>query len=242
MIYVGCSGFPVSRKRYYREMNLVELQETFYNINIERLRKLKEEAPEGFKFTMKAWQVVTHKKTSPTWRKLRKMPEGVLDNYGYLMPTHENLMACKEIRKAATILGSKILIFQLPPSLKMDQKVYEEMKKFFSKANFKNYIIGVEPRNKTWYEKKELMEELFFNFNIVHVVDIFKRHPIDSGDIFYLRLHGLNGEINYRYRYNDKDLRELKRKITELEKKKDVYVLFNNIYMFESAKIFLKYL
>ncbi|HID93263.1 MAG TPA: DUF72 domain-containing protein, partial [bacterium (Candidatus Stahlbacteria)] len=54
MIKVGCCGYPVSKKRYYENFNVVELQKTFYSLPSEELAlKWKEEVSSNFEFTMK---------------------------------------------------------------------------------------------------------------------------------------------------------------------------------------------
>jgi uncharacterized protein YecE (DUF72 family) len=60
-IKVGCCGFPTARKNYFQEFNLVEIQETFYRPpSIDGAAKWREEAPQDFEFSLKAWQVITH--------------------------------------------------------------------------------------------------------------------------------------------------------------------------------------
>ena len=70
-VRVGCCGFPVSRPRYFKSFGVVEVESGFYQppkpSTAERWRS---EAPEGFQFMVKAWQLITHPPTSPTYRKL----------------------------------------------------------------------------------------------------------------------------------------------------------------------------
>ena len=63
-VKVGCCGFSVSMKKYFEKLKLVEVQKTFYEPpKIETAKKWKNSAPEGFEFTLKAWQVITHPPT-----------------------------------------------------------------------------------------------------------------------------------------------------------------------------------
>jgi len=75
-IEVGCCGFVVSQKKYFQLFKLIEIQKTFYQLpqlkTAEKWRKL---APQGFEFTMKAWQLITHEPRSPTYRRLREKIE-----------------------------------------------------------------------------------------------------------------------------------------------------------------------
>ncbi|NIN51751.1 MAG: DUF72 domain-containing protein, partial [Nitrososphaeria archaeon] len=69
-VKVGCCGFPGSRKGYFNDFNLVEIQQTFYKMpRLETAQRWRQEAPNEFEFTLKAWQLITHPPTSPTYRK-----------------------------------------------------------------------------------------------------------------------------------------------------------------------------
>ena len=72
MIRVGCCGFPVKKETYYKTFSVVEIQQSFYQLpRIETGKRWKEETPRHFEFTMKAWQLITHEPSSPTYRRLR---------------------------------------------------------------------------------------------------------------------------------------------------------------------------
>jgi len=56
--------------RYFSEFSIVELQSTFYKLPmVKTAEKWRSQAPEGFEFTLKAWQGVTHPSESPTWKR-----------------------------------------------------------------------------------------------------------------------------------------------------------------------------
>jgi hypothetical protein len=75
-----------------------------------------------------------------------------------------------------------------------------------------------------------------------HVADPFKVMPAYTGEVAYFRLHGL-GESMYYYQYSDLELRRLKDLVSVYEAGgKEVYVLFNNLSMFEDSVRFTKYL
>lgn len=72
MVKVGCCGFPVSRARYFGAFGVVEVQRTFYQPPAKELaEKWKRQSPGDFEYTLKAWQLITHEPTSPTYRKLK---------------------------------------------------------------------------------------------------------------------------------------------------------------------------
>ena len=56
---------------YVREYRLVEIQQTFYEPPREAtMRRWRAQARSDFEFTIKAWQLVTHDASSPTYRRL----------------------------------------------------------------------------------------------------------------------------------------------------------------------------
>jgi len=244
IVKIGCCGFPVSRKRYFAAFKLVEIQQTFYKLPSETtLRKWREEAPIDFEFTIKAWQAITHPPSSPTWRKAGIKPEpGKEDRYGLLKPTPENFEAWEKTVEAAKVLGAKIIVVQTPPSFRYSEENLQNAIEFFSKARKKDIIVAWEPRG-DWHKHTDAIREIVEKTNVIHVVDLLRREPVIADtSIVYVRLHGLGGrEVNYRYKYTDGDLVELAKKVISLigeHSVKQVYVLFNNIYMFEDAKRF----
>jgi len=74
MVKDGCCGFPVGMKKYFENFDVVEVQKTFYKPPSQKTaEKWRKNAPENFEFTIKAWQVITHPPSSPTYRKAELM-------------------------------------------------------------------------------------------------------------------------------------------------------------------------
>src|SRR3954471_15350679 len=72
-VRIGLCGFSMAFDEYVREFPMVEVQQTFYEPPRDAtMRRWRSEAPAGFEFTIKAWQLVTHEATSPTYRRLRR--------------------------------------------------------------------------------------------------------------------------------------------------------------------------
>ncbi len=241
-VKVGCCGWAIKggRKAYFKEFSLIELQSTFYKLpRPETARKWRTEAPDDFEYTLKAWQVITHPASSPTWRKARlKIDESIRSRYGFLKPTEENFKAWERTLEICKILKAQICVFQTPPSFRPSEENLENLKAFFSSISRDGIQLAWEPRG-VWNQKPDLIRKICDELDLIHVVDLLKRWPLSSHEIAYVRLHGLGGEINYRYKYTEKDLRELLRRVFKLlESKALVYVLFNNIYMGEDAKRF----
>jgi uncharacterized protein YecE (DUF72 family) len=227
MVKVGCCGFPINKKEYFKKFSLVELQSTFYEIpaKIETVKKWKEEAPKDFEFTLKAFQVITHDSKSPTYKRLKRK-FGNPKNYGFFQNTREVFEAWEMTKEVAKALDSKIVVFQCPASFKPEKKNIENFQKFFKQIKEKNFIFVWEPRG-NWSEN--LIKGLCKELNLVHCVDPFKQKPL-FGKINYFRLHGRDG-YNLRYKYTSKDLKEL----LKFCDKKENYVLFNNLSMKDDA-------
>jgi len=244
-IFVGCCGWAVAMKKYFQEFSLIELQSTFYKLpQLKTVEKWREEAPENFIFTVKSYQAISHPTSSPTWRRsgLKEGEIKKLENkVGFLKPTKEvfdfwnkNLEICK-------ILNSPVCLIQLPASFKENEENAKNAGKFFSKIKRDEISIALELRG--W--SKEGFEKICKKFDLISCVDPFASDAVcfSKKKIAYFRLHGSyeKGRINYKHKYTEKELKELKNKIENL-KVKECFVLFNNVYMREDALRFLKIL
>ncbi|MDI6703974.1 MAG: DUF72 domain-containing protein [bacterium] len=227
---IGCCGFPVARDRYYQYFDVVELQRTFYQPpDLPTIQKLRECSPPGFEFSLKAWQLITHPPTSPTYRKLRlSIPKKTKKNYGFFKPTDEVLGAWRRVDEISQVLEAKVIVFQCPASFTPTQENKKNLRRFFLSIKRRNYTFCWELRGE-WADRD--VESLCKELDLVHCVDPFKSEPT-FGKIRYFRLHGIGG---YRYRYTEDDLRNLKAKDFKSPR---VYYMFNNVYMFEDARRF----
>lgn len=246
IVKIGCCGFSKSRYRYYSDFSTVELQNTFYELpTLDWCEKLRREAPESFEFTIKAWQVITHPSTSPTWRKMRSKPRGRLENYGYLKPTPENIEAFNRVLELAKVLRSRLVILQTPESMVYSEESIKWIRDFFREIECispRNIVIGWEPRGE-WNRQDKVLVEILREYGIVHVTDLFRRKPLHNPHgVIYTRLHGIGpGEVNYKYKYSIEDFAKLTSVLKEIDFR-EAYVLFNNIYMYQDALSYRMYL
>jgi len=244
LIKVGTCGWSVrgGKKAYYERFNVIELQDTFYNLpRVETAKRWREQAPPDFEFTVKAWQAITHPPTSPTWRRCRvKVASEAMDKYGFFRPTDEVFDAWEATLKICLALRARVCVFQTPPSFGYSKENMSNVEAFFSSINRGRLVLGWEPRG-TWHEHPEAVKKLCSDLDLVHVVDILRRRPVVEYEVNYFRLHGLGGkEVNYRYKYTDEDLRRLLELVEEYAELGDVYVMFNNVYMADDALRFKK--
>lgn len=225
MIKVGCCGFSKARADYFRHFSLVEVQRTFYKLpQLETCRRWRVEAPSSFEFTLKAWQLITHQPSSPTYRKA-KLEVDEPDQYGLFRPSREVFGAWERTLEIAKVLEARVVLFQCPASFTPSLDHLANMRAFFGAAERDGLISVWEPRG-DWSDR--LIEELCRELDLVHCVDPFQRLPV-YGELAYFRLHGKGG---YRYRYTDGDLGDVLAWCGEYP---EAYCLFNNITMFDDA-------
>jgi len=222
MIKVGCCGYPIGRRKYQEAFRLVEINRTFYDIpRIETVIKWRGEAPAEFEFTVKAHQDLSHK---------------------YRLKLEDSLKIFETMKIICRSLEAKILLIQTPASFKPDQ--LEIAEGFFRNINREDLMVVWETRGPSWEtdEARERLKEILESLDVPHVTDPFRSLPVYSGSVAYLRLHG-SGSRMYYYQYSDEELLDLQRIAKSLEAGgREVYVLFNNLSMFEDASRFLSFI
>jgi len=226
-------GLKDDHQAYFSEFGVIELQDTFYRLpKQETARRWRDEAPQGFEFTIKAWQAVTHPSTSPTWRQ-GKLPDGRSENIGLLQSTEENFKAWMETAEICKILSCNILVVQTPPKFDSTREHIGNVKNFFSRVK-RPCAVAWEPRGR-W--DQETIRGLCSDLNLIHVVDPFRSKPAKKSDVVYFRLHGIgDGDVNYRYRFTDDNLKRLAAIVSGYSDAREVYVMFNNMYMGDDAR------
>ncbi len=230
-LMTGCCGFPMARQRYFERFGLVEVQQTFYQPpQLHTLERRRGEAPDGFVFTLKAWQLITHEPSSPTYRRLQKpVPAGRENRYGSFRPTDEVYEAWRTTFAAARALAATVIVFQSPASFSPTWEHAANLAAFFRQArtDVNAILLGWEPRGE-WPDEE--VRELCSEAGAIHVVDPFATAP-RGGDIRYFRLHGVGG---YHYHYTDEDLARLHAWCGG----RQTFCLFNNLAMAEDATRF----
>jgi uncharacterized protein YecE (DUF72 family) len=134
---VGCCGFPLSLRRYVEEFSVVEVQQTFYQPpGLGTLEKWRRAVPGGFEFTLKAWQLITHEASSPTYRRLReelnpqqRREAGAFRLNSTVMYAWRRTLAC------ARALGSRCVLFQCPARFAPTQTNKANLRDFFREIN-----------------------------------------------------------------------------------------------------------
>ena len=237
-VRVGCCGFPISLRHYAEEFAVVEVQQTFYQPPaLHTIEKWRGAVPGAFEFTLKAWQLITHEASSPTYRCLREeLSQQQRREAGAFRLNATVMYAWRRTLECARTLGSRCVLFQCPARFAPTPANKANLRDFF--REIKPELLsssGAEPITCVWEPrgewKPEETRELCQELGLVHGVDPFHQNPA-AGPFGYFRLHGRTG---YRYRYSDQDLAQL----WEMAGKHlSCYVLFNNISMLEDARRF----
>ncbi|MBI3287487.1 MAG: DUF72 domain-containing protein [Chloroflexi bacterium] len=228
MIKIGCCGFPVRRAEYYRHFAVVEIQHTFYQPpQVATAQKWRSEVDARLEFSLKAWQLITHPASSPTYRRLRT-PLPRPERCGFFQPTREVRRAWEITRQIAQALQAKLVVFQCPGRFVPSQENISNLRKFFEGIQRDALILAWEPRGR-WEDP--LVRRLCVELDLVHCVDPFHR-PTVHGQPAYFRLHGIGG---HRYHYTNEDLQRL---VEWSRAQKEAYCMFNNVSMFEDAQRF----
>lgn len=230
--FVGCCGWPEAQARYVSDFQAIELQTTFYQPPASAVAKRwKFQAPPDFRFCMKAWQLITHTPSSPTYRRLKsKISLNERDLYGSFLPTEQVWLAWERTREIADILDAQVILFQCPKSFVPSRENTDNLTRFFRQIGRNRCIFAWEPRGEEWSTK--LIRDLCARNNLIHCVDPFTADPA-FGDGLYWRLHGRTG---YRYRYSDEDLAALKDKLqSQAQVAGPNYIMFNNVYSKDDA-------
>ena len=219
-IQVGCSGWMYQHwrgilypeglpqrlwfQRYSEDFDTVEINASFYRVpKFETFESWLNKAPEGFRYAVKVNRTITHLK------KLVGVEETLND---FVART----------RQLGPALGP--LLYQLPPSLKLDLNRLERFLKLVP-ADLSNVF---EFRNKDWYgpETYDLLDRYDASF-CVHDMPGSKTERVAVGPVAYIRFHGSEGK--YWGRYSDDDLLGWSDWITAQSRQgRTVWCYFNN--------------
>jgi uncharacterized protein YecE (DUF72 family) len=227
MIRVGCCGFPRKQSLCYDALDAVEVQATFYKPpQPSTVQRWRAQAPAGFAFTLKAWQLITHEPSSPSYHRsgVEVRPEA-RSRYGSFRPTAEVRAAWERTRQVAQALQAGFIVFQCPASFRPSEENIDHLRRFFAEIERPAARLAWEPRGE-WPPGQ--VAELCADLNLIHCVDPFLQPPVTSGAA-YFRLHGREG---YHYRYTDAELQQLADRASGFA---EAWVLFNNTAMWDDA-------
>jgi uncharacterized protein YecE (DUF72 family) len=126
----------------------------------------------------------------------------------------------------ARALGAKKILFQSPRGFDPSEEHIKDLRQFFKEIKRDSFTLIWEPRGQWGSEE---VEKLCQELGLSPCVDPFG-NSLSKGDFVYFRLHGKTG---YRYTYSEEDLLELLERVKSCP---EVYILFNNLSMYEDAQ------
>jgi len=233
-LYIGTSGWVYGHwegifypenlaskdklKYFSQHFKTAEINYSFYHLpRPSTYQNWHSQTPADFIFAAKASRFITH----------IKRLGGVKEAWQQFI---ENALYLKE--KLGPIL------FQFPPSFRIDLKRLESFLKILSK----NYRYVFEFRHKSWCDKK--VYNLLKKYNVAWVIADSPSYPkaeAITADFIYIRMHG--SKVLFASKYTKNELSSLVQKIKKWLKTGNVYVYFNNDaygYAIENAKELLE--
>lgn len=218
---VGLCGWTIAQSAYVRRFAVLEVQHTFYDPPSDAvLTRWRTQVPAGFEFTMKAWQVVTHESSSPTYRRLKRpLPQDALGQVGGFRTTPPVLAAWERTLECARILQATAVLLQCPRSFRPTGENVARLRGFLSQVQRPAGRLLWEPRG-DW--PAQLVGDLCADLDLVHVVDPMHGETVTPDQTYY-RLHGTSGS---RHVHTDAELRRLRDLVSD---RPSPYVMFNNL-------------
>jgi uncharacterized protein YecE (DUF72 family) len=232
-VRLGLCGFTMAFDDYIREYSLVEVQQTFYEPPRDAtMRRWRAQAPADFEFTIKAWQLITHDASSPTYRRLRTPMKGPdRPETGGFRTSPVVLRAWQRTLECAAILRATAILFQCPASFRPDDENIARMRTFFATVERPAGVRMLwEPRG-PW--PSDVVAEVCRDLHLVHVVDPFVSTTV-TPEQTYFRLHGVTGA---RHVYTDAEVERLAEMLPDAPTYPP-YVLFNNLPRVDDARRF----
>ncbi len=227
---VGLCGWQTAQAVYYQNFDLIEINSSFYKLPQRKTaQRWREQAPEGFMYTLKAWQVITHEPYSPTYAKSGlEIPGNQWKYYGSFRQSAQVMDAWLRTREIALVLRAPVVLFQCPAQFTPTDEHIRDLRAFFTAIDRAGMLCAWEPRGQGW--TTGLVHDLCRELDLIHALDPFLGVPA-YGSPRYFRLHG---GADYSYKFTDADLELLRTWIGN----QDCYCLFNNVEMWNDATRF----
>lgn len=221
----GCSGFPVARQRYFAALGAVEIGTSFYNLpRLATAQTWRAEAPKGFDFALRAWQLITHPGDSASYGRTRAAIAPKRRPFcGHFKATPEVDRAWQATLAVADALGARFIVFETPASFYPDSNHLRDLYRFFQSTPRGACSFVWQPRSKEWKEK--LTAKVCADLKL-----ILAAQPLEGregvGNVHYVQLTEAEGG------YTDAQLRQVRQSCSS----KPAYVFFRNLAAWEDAK------
>jgi uncharacterized protein YecE (DUF72 family) len=249
------------RLRFYAaQFPLTEIDSTYYAPPAEQQARLwAERTPEGFRFDVKAYSLLTGHPTRPQslWSDIREqLPEDVVEKRN-IYPNH---LGPDLIDEAWRRFGSALrplhdagrlgaILFQYPTWFVPRKDNRQEVEAL--RERLPDYLICVEFRSPMWLaeerDRKRTLRMLkdaglvFVSLDAPKASGLPRVMAVTNPELFVVRFHGRSDETwskqtrtaaeRFRYLYSEKELKQLTRPIIEhVPEAKETHLLMNNCY------------
>lgn len=221
----GCGGFPVARKRYFAALGVVEIDSSFFNLPKPATAETwRLEAPKGFDFALRAWQLITHPGDSPSYSRTRAAIAPKRKAFcGHFKPTPEISRAWEATRDTAKALGARFIVFETPASFYPDSNHLRDLYRFFQEQDRGAFSCVWHPKSKEWKDK--LVAKVCSDLEIIAAAQPLEGRP-GCGNLNYVRLPEAEAG------YSDAQLRRVRQACLG----KPSYVVFRNRAAWDDAR------
>lgn len=196
-------------KFYSQHFNTVEVNTTFYHFTKKStFKNWLNQVPRNFLFSLKLHRLFTH------FRRLR-------------LNSNDQILIKQTIKNYQTLgRNLKVVLIQLPPSLKEDLSLLQNFCQQLRPKNKRSLRFAIEFRHSSWLN--ENVYRILKKNEIAFVISDSPRWPTDiikTTDFIYIRFHGK--PKLFASLYSQKELKEWIAKLKNL-KPRQMYVYFNN--------------
>ncbi|MEK7388408.1 MAG: DUF72 domain-containing protein [Elusimicrobiota bacterium] len=185
MIRVGCSGYPVSRDRYWRCLPFVEAETGKGLPKIETLAAWRADVPETGEAALQALRLITHGPEDRGFplsgRRLAKNRQSLCGAFRETLEVHEAWMSTKA---AAEALGARIVIFDSPASFQPGSDRLRDIYRFFKKITRGRLTFVWQPRGIEW---DSLVDKVCADLGLIRGFDPLRQAPPRKGAFLYMR-------------------------------------------------------
>ncbi len=175
MIKIGCSGYPVGKRKYQSTFSVVEvtkLRDAFSSTNI--VQKWRDEAPKEFEFVLCASRIISHPRRQDAEIDIQSFKKTSLKpaRVGYFQDSSDVNHAYRLTKDASLLLQSRIVFFEVPTTLYPQTDNIGRLQKFFKQPRQQG-ITYVWQAPAHWPE--QIIKDLSTSLNLVPATDPFVR-------------------------------------------------------------------
>jgi uncharacterized protein YecE (DUF72 family) len=194
---VGCCALGPRPDHYFRRHSALELQQSFFEPpRAAALGRLREQAPPGFAFIVRAWQLITHEPGSPGYRRLASQPARP-DACGLFRESELVREATARTWATARALGAVAISFETPASFSPSATHRERLARYFEDVDREGLHLIWDPRG-VWSQEaaRAVCGDLGLTLCLDPTAPDFVPPPEDEVGYFKLQGMGRRGPVS----------------------------------------------